>query len=70
MVSFGEIATYSLVVYDRWGHQVFETKDVFLGWDGKINGNDAEFGAYVYVINVSNFTGATYQKSGTFVLLR
>ncbi|MFT4753728.1 MAG: hypothetical protein ACI85Q_001276 [Salibacteraceae bacterium] len=35
-----------------------------------MNDGLAEFGVYVYRLEVANFTGAHYKKSGTFVLLR
>lgn len=70
VVSFGELASFKMVIFDRWGKEVYETSDIYQGWDGKINGKLAELGAYVYWIQVSNFTGASYQKRGSFVLLR
>lgn len=70
VISFGDVSNYRMIIYDRWGGQIFETTDIYNGWDGTIDGSDAGFGAYVYFIQVSNFTGATYTKQGTFVLLR
>ncbi len=68
--SFGDISSYKMIVYDRWGGQVFETTDISQGWNGTVDGGLAPFGAYVYYIEVSNFTGAQLKKRGTFVLLR
>ena len=70
VVSFGEIATFHMTIFNRWGTQVFETADIITGWDGVLEGKPAQFGTYVYHIEVSNFTGATFNKSGTFVLLK
>ena len=70
VISFGEIASFHMTIYNRWGTQVFETSDIINGWNGRLEGKPAEFGSYVYHIEVSNFTGATYNKSGTFVLLK
>lgn len=70
VIGFGDVSSYRMVIYDRWGGAVYETVDITQGWDGTIDGSAAEFGAYVYHIQVSNFTGASYSKNGTFVLLR
>lgn len=68
--SFGDVASYRMVIYDRWGGEIFETTDVNTPWNGEVNGSLAPFGAYVYHIEVANFTGASLVKQGTFVLLR
>ena len=70
VIGFGDVSSYRMQIYDRWGGVVFETIDTNQGWDGNIDGKIAEFGTYVYHIQVSNFTGATYSKNGSFVLLR
>ena len=70
VIGFGDISSYRMIIYDRWGGRIFETTNVDQGWDGTINGSEAQFGAYLYFIQVSNFTGATYSKQGSFVLLR
>lgn len=70
VISYGEISTYSMKIYDRWGGVVFETNEISEGWDGTLSGSNAPLGAYVYYIEVANFTGAIYKKRGTFVLLR
>ncbi|MFT6802336.1 MAG: gliding motility-associated-like protein [Salibacteraceae bacterium] len=68
--SFGDISSYHMYIYDRWGQLIYETIDINQGWDGMVNDGLAEFGVYVYRLEVANFTGAHYKKSGTFVLLR
>jgi gliding motility-associated-like protein len=70
VVSFGELASFQMIIYDRWGKEVYETGNINQGWDGVVNGRLSEMGAYVYWIQVSNFTGASYQKRGSFILLR
>ncbi len=68
--SFGNIASFRMKVYDRWGGLVFETTDINHGWDGTKDGQLSQFGAYIYHIEVANFTGAVLHKKGTFLLLR
>lgn len=45
----------SLIILDRWGVKVFESKDKHC-WDGKINGQPAVDGIYYYVATLKNST--------------
>jgi gliding motility-associated-like protein len=38
---------FHLVIYNRWGQLVFETRDPNQGWDGFINGKAGAVGSYV-----------------------
>lgn len=57
-------------VYDRWGNKLFETRDKNKGWDGKVNGKQADQAVYVYRLIVTCFTGEVYKKSGNVTLIR
>ncbi len=37
-------------VYNRWGEEVFETKDITIPWDGTFNGKPQPMGTYVYYV--------------------
>ncbi len=43
---------YEMLIFNRWGEIVFESRDVNVGWDGTygLNGTDAQDGAYTYKI--------------------
>lgn len=47
---------FEMQIYNRWGEVVFETRNVFLGWDGSIGeeGLDAPEGSYTYRIVFKN----------------
>ncbi len=51
------ITLKSFVVYDRWGEQVFTTKDPAKGWDGRYKGKDCDIGTYYYYIEYDSFKG-------------
>ena len=52
---------YELIIFDRWGKEVFRTIDPDEGWDGNyLNGNPAEQAVYTYKVIVHN--GDTGQK--------
>ena len=56
-------------IFDRWGNRVFMTTDITKGWDGDVEGNDAEAGVYVYIISGSDAKGKVLVK-GTVTLIR
>lgn len=42
------IRKFRIVIFDRWGKQVFESFDMANSWDGTIRGQDAASGVYSY----------------------
>ena len=47
---YGDFVAYELLIFDRWGEQIFRTTDIYTGWNGKYNGNDCQIDVYVYKI--------------------
>jgi gliding motility-associated-like protein len=67
------IENFAMYIYNRWGQLVFESRDIFEGWDGRFNGKDAPGDVYIWVINydVAKETGTeTITYKGNLVLLR
>ena len=44
------VENYEFFVFNRWGQQIFYTKDQEKGWDGTSNGNESECAVYYYLI--------------------
>lgn len=44
------LESYRLVIFDRWGNLVFETKDLTQGWNGTAKAKLLESGVYVFII--------------------
>lgn len=65
-----KIKSFTMYIYDRWGRQVFATKDLGNGWNGNIDGKPAPVGVYTYIISFSYISGETRKKSGTITLIR
>jgi gliding motility-associated-like protein len=38
--------SYTFKIYNRWGEKIFETNDLYSGWDGTFNGKIVEHGIY------------------------
>lgn len=50
-----QIENYEFYVFNRWGQQVFESKDITDEWDGKISEKDSPSDTYVWVVKYSIF---------------
>ena len=65
--------TYEFEVFDRWGHQLFQTKDFTKGWDGTIQ-NRGEDGlkqeVYIYKIRFKDLDGKIHNKTGHVSLIK
>ena len=63
---------YRMWIYNKWGHQIFYTKDLYKGWDGKIMGKNefAPAGVYVYRIILNDFSGAQHEVTGAVTLIK
>ena len=59
-----------IVIYDRWGNQVFHSNSILNGWDGMYNSKVAEVGVYHYLLQVKFRDGKTKQLTGDISLIR
>ena len=58
-------------VYDTWGELIYsEQGDVLSGWNGTINGVEAENGNYFYTLSGKTFYGTIITRNGPFVLIK
>jgi len=60
---------FQLSIYNRWGQQVFNTKNPLLGWDGYLNNKEQPSGTYIWrcIFKRSNLVT---QLKGTVILIR
>jgi len=59
-----------LVVYNRWGELVFESRDQAEKWDGTYRGNELPAGTFGFYLEVICDDGDQYTKKGNITLLR
>lgn len=57
-------------IYNRWGHEVFNTINAKQGWDGTMNGVPQDMGVYYYQVIVSNPDGKQKSLKGSVTLIR
>lgn len=62
------IKKFEMIITNRWGNILFETKDPYKGWDGKVNGNYVATGVYFYFISAegAEIKGRKYKLKGAF----
>ena len=69
-IQFVDIGNFKMVIFDRWGSQIFEVLDATIGWDGLIDGTPAPTGGYVYFISFTTPKGSLIEKKGGITLYR
>ncbi len=65
-IKMSGIISSEMVIYNRWGKQVFKTSDLASGWDG----DTAEPGVYYWSLNYTDFNGKESFVKGIVSLLR
>ena len=67
------IIEYEIMIYDRWGEQIFINHDLNQSWDGTYKGKMCPVGVYYWMINHSSYWNKMIIRgveSGTMTLLR
>ena len=63
-----ELLEYS--IFNRYGELVFTTTNIATGWNGTVEGKEAEMGTYIYLVRAYDFGGNFVQRQGNIVLVR
>ncbi|MEM9547629.1 MAG: gliding motility-associated C-terminal domain-containing protein [Bacteroidota bacterium] len=64
------IDAMQILIYNRWGEEVFSSTDQSLGWDGTFNGEPLAPDVYAYTLQVICINQAEYSVRGNVTLLR
>ncbi len=64
-----DCSDYSLMIYNRAGLKVFESRVKDFGWDGKYNNEKQKEGAYFYILQYKNKSNNIKTYRGTIILL-
>lgn len=68
-VSYRSLRDYECHIFDRWGKEMFSSRDPEQGWDGKAGGKTVPAGAYYYVIKATGNDGQEYKLGGDINIL-
>jgi gliding motility-associated-like protein len=45
-----DLVKFEMFIFSRWGEVIFESKDIYKGWDGNFQGSPCPMGVYTYLI--------------------
>lgn len=57
-----DVTLFRMRIFDRWGALIYETGDIFEGWDARYKGSLVQEDTYVYVIDYTTGCNGTTQK--------
>jgi gliding motility-associated-like protein len=70
LISCSGIQSYSLVIYNRWGQEMFTSDSPNISWDGRTNaGVRASDGTYYYILKATSTSGTNWNKTGFIQVL-
>lgn len=62
---------FEMLIYNRWGELIFESKDLSFGWDGTYKGQVAPAGTYIWRIQAKDlFNDSKYIYNGHVNLIK
>ncbi|HRN55370.1 MAG TPA: gliding motility-associated C-terminal domain-containing protein, partial [Agriterribacter sp.] len=60
---------YRLVIFNRWGQKVFETRDYRNGWDGRTKGIMQDAGVFIWQCHFKK-SGIEFNMKGMVMIIR
>lgn len=69
VISFADFSEYQIIIYSRWGDVIYQSNDINMPWDGKMNGEVVQEGAYTYYLTVKDGKGKAYDYTGYVIVL-
>ena len=66
------IDNFEMLVFDRWGNKIFNTRDINEGWNGKVHnqGEICEEDVYVYRFNYKDIMGKKHKAIGHVTIVK
>ncbi|MFK7787675.1 MAG: gliding motility-associated C-terminal domain-containing protein [Crocinitomicaceae bacterium] len=66
-----DVYDFELLIFNRWGEVIWESRDPSIGWDGTYNGQIVQSGMYTWVARVKDlYNDANYEFNGSINLLK
>ncbi len=69
VLAFVDVKGYELIIYNRWGQEIWSTTDPDMTWDGKLNDFYVPQGVYAYYCAFHNGAGKKFEERGTVTFL-
>lgn len=67
--AYFRLEAFELRIYDRWGNELFVSKDISKGWNGFYKGVRSVPGMYSWKMSYTR-NGKSFQRKGTVMLIR
>jgi len=64
------ISDFEMKIFNAWGNSVYYSQNLDKGWDGKINGNPAAEGQYLFIGTIKMFDNTVYEFQEWLTLMR
>ncbi len=64
------IASFHILIFDRWGEMIFESYDVNFAWDATYKGAIVQDGVYTYKLAAVGMDGVYYDQVGHVTVIR
>jgi gliding motility-associated-like protein len=65
-----QIKEFDIIIFDRWGLQLYSSSDINEGWNGYHNGKPVSDGTYFFLINAIGNDDKSIKKQGTVTLFK
>ncbi|MDI9339062.1 MAG: T9SS type B sorting domain-containing protein [Sediminibacterium sp.] len=65
-----KLESYTLAIFDRWGELIYQTKEVYPGWDGYYKKALCKEDIYVWKVSVTDKRGKLHEFSGHITLFK
>jgi gliding motility-associated-like protein len=63
---------FIMYIFDRWGEAIYNSNDLYKGWNGRTEGSDklCQMGVYVWLIDYKDINGDRHKINGRVTLVR
>jgi len=65
-----KLNSFTMMIYDRWGTEIYRTSDLNKPWDGKYKNRILPVGVYTYHLRIITLENKVVSLSGTVSLMR
>ncbi len=69
-VKITNLKDYRIQIFNRYGMQLYEGRDILIRWDGLYNGKPVPVGTYYYVITATTLNGDPLKEAGYVTVIR
>jgi gliding motility-associated-like protein len=69
-VKYTNISDFHILIFDRWGEIIFESKEVDFGWDATYRGKVVQDGIYIYKISALGKDNVAYDLTGHVTVIK